>query len=125
MSRALGDEGICMHMGEIYCCQIPSNQTSLLYMASDGPEEGMHITDIIEFVCDPKDALERVFLKNHEFVKMYGTYKPWFNSKDVYDFPKNETLDRKLDWFNNCLRNAGETILGNSLNIDLQIEIMQ
>jgi len=97
-SRALGDKGSALHMGEIYICDLPTDQETWLVLISDGIEEAINISEIPYYVLEPKTQLKDI-LDDHRAVNDFVNYRNWFATQlDIHELPLTKDIEKQLAW---------------------------
>jgi hypothetical protein len=97
-SRAFGDKGSALHMGEIYVCDLPTDVETWLVLTSDGIEEAIDISQIPYYLLDPRCQLKDI-LDDHRVIADFAQYRDWFARElGVYQLPSTKSIPLQLGW---------------------------
>jgi len=110
-TRAFGDIGMTLHMGEIYVCDIPKDVETAIFVGCDGFEESIRVDHIPRYLANPRDMLRHLLSSDHKFVKMYRQYKDWFLHQRIGAFPSDGNIKSELAWLLRCVNLVGHSHL--------------
>jgi len=109
-TRAFGDIGMTMHMGEIYICDIPTDREVAVFVGCDGFEESINYKLIPKYLCDPEAEVHNLLSDDHKFRAMYNQYQDWFIHQRIGHFPPSGIL-AQLTWLLRCVNLVGHSHL--------------
>lgn len=111
ITRAFGDIGLAMHMGEIYVASIPANKEVAFLLCSDGLEESIDCENIRKFLCHPKSSIQNLLPKDNPIRIMSNNHKGFFKSKGIGLYPEGEDVLQKINWIERFLEKMGKSHL--------------
>eukprot|EP00494_Astrolonche_serrata_P030815 UN31083 len=109
-TRAFGDIGMTLHMGEVYMADIPVDRETAIFVGCDGFEESIKLIDIPKYLATPKKQFNMLLSADHKFVSMYTQYKDWFIHQKIGHFPKSG-IQAELNWLMTCIQKVGHSHL--------------
>jgi len=109
-TRAFGDIGMTLHMGEIYICSIPTDVETAIFVGCDGFEESIRYSLIPKYLSNPQAQINSLLSADHKFVAMYRQYKDWFIHQRIGTFPQGGIL-HELNWLLRCVNLVGHSHL--------------
>eukprot|EP00492_Amphilonche_elongata_P002466 TRINITY_DN2716_c0_g1_i1.p1 TRINITY_DN2716_c0_g1~~TRINITY_DN2716_c0_g1_i1.p1 ORF type:complete len:99 (+),score=34.97 TRINITY_DN2716_c0_g1_i1:63-359(+) len=65
-TRAFGDIGMTLHMGEIYIAEIPADVETAIFVGCDGFEESIRVDHIPRYLANPRDMLRHLLSSDHK-----------------------------------------------------------
>lgn len=109
-TRAFGDIGMTMHMGEFYICDIPTDREVAVFVGCDGFEESINYKLIPKYLVDPEGQVRNLLGDDHKFRAMYEQYQDWFIHQRIGHFPPAGILGQ-LTWLLRCVNLVGHSHL--------------
>lgn len=109
-TRAFGDIGMTLHMGEIYIADIPTDREVAVFVGCDGFEESLEYKLIPKYLVAPEGEVHNLLSEDHKFRAMYNEYQDWFIHQRIGHFPDQGILS-ELTWLLRCVNLVGHSHL--------------